>query len=105
MCCWASGIRDVAKNRILYAGPSNAAFRRNPRSATTAWEQAPRYLIRDRDGAYGEVFGSGCCGKQDLVAGKLRTEILSPADRQLVARKVAKARWAASVEPGKKEHQ
>jgi hypothetical protein len=20
------------------------------------WEQAPRYLIRDRDGAYGEVF-------------------------------------------------
>src|SRR6202040_2135829 len=25
-------------------------------SVHTGWEQAPRYLIRDRDGAYGEVF-------------------------------------------------
>ena len=27
-----------------------------PETVACGWEQAPRYLIRDRDGAYGEVF-------------------------------------------------
>ena len=37
--------------------------------------------------------------------GKLRAETLSPTKRQEIARKAAKARWATSAAPGKKEHQ
>ena len=36
---------------------------------------------------------------------KLRAAILSPQERQKIARKAAKARWGATAAPGKKEHQ
>jgi hypothetical protein len=29
---------------------------RKSAQGSSGWEQAPRYLIRDRDGAYGEIF-------------------------------------------------
>jgi hypothetical protein len=37
--------------------------------------------------------------------GKVRAKVLSPHERQAIARKAAKARWGASAAPGKKEHQ
>src|SRR6266436_5864779 len=37
--------------------------------------------------------------------GKVRAKLLSPQERQRIARKAAKARWGASAAPGKKEHQ
>src|ERR1700689_3745972 len=41
----------VASQRIR---PQNGIA--NQTTEACGWEQAPRYLIRDRDGAYGEVF-------------------------------------------------
>jgi len=35
---------------------SNRGMDRNQITEACGWEQAPRYLIRDRDRAYGEVF-------------------------------------------------
>jgi hypothetical protein len=37
--------------------------------------------------------------------GKVRAKLLSPQERQEIARKAAKARWQTSPVPGKKEHQ
>jgi hypothetical protein len=34
----------------------NAEWIANQVTEACGWEQAPRYLIRDRDGVYGEVF-------------------------------------------------
>lgn len=39
------------------------------------------------------------------MGGKQRAKLLSPADRQKIARKAAKTRWQASPARGKKEHQ
>jgi hypothetical protein len=49
---------------------------------------------------------NGHLGKKGgLVGGKARAAILTPKERQEIARKAAKARWANSAERGKKEHQ
>ncbi|WP_316219148.1 RNA-binding protein [Bradyrhizobium sp. SZCCHNR2026] len=39
------------------------------------------------------------------MGGKQRAKLLSPEDRQKIARKAAKTRWQASPARGKKEHQ
>ena len=50
------------------------------------WEQAPRYLIRDRDGAYGEVFirrlrPMGIRDRPDIAALPMAKRICRTADR------------------------
>jgi hypothetical protein len=47
------------RRQILWFGVTahpTAEWIANQITETCGWEQAPRYLIRDRDGAYGEVF-------------------------------------------------
>jgi transposase InsO family protein len=47
------------RRQILWFGVTahpTAEWIANQLTAACGWEQAPRYLIRDRDGAYGEVF-------------------------------------------------
>ena len=47
------------RRQILWVGVTahpTAEWIANQLTAACGWEQAPRYLIRDRDGAYGEVF-------------------------------------------------
>jgi hypothetical protein len=47
------------RRQILWFGVTahpTAEWIANQITEACAWEQAPRYLIRDRDGAYGEVF-------------------------------------------------
>jgi hypothetical protein len=43
--------------------------------------------------------------KGGLKGGKARAEVLSPQERQEIARRAAKARWATSAVRGKKVHQ
>ena len=49
------GARSTADFMVLNAPPT-AEWIANQVTEACGWEQAPRYLIRDRDGAYGEVF-------------------------------------------------
>ena len=52
-------IMGHGRRRILWVGVTahpTAEWIANQVSEACGWEQAPRYLIRDRDGAYGEVF-------------------------------------------------
>jgi transposase InsO family protein len=47
------------RRRILWFGVTahpTAEWIANQVTEACGWEQAPRYLIRDRDGAYGEIF-------------------------------------------------
>jgi transposase InsO family protein len=47
------------RRQILWFGVTahpTAEWIANQITQACGWEQAPRYLIRDRDGAYGEVF-------------------------------------------------
>jgi hypothetical protein len=47
------------RRHILWFGVTahpTAEWIANQVTQACGWEQAPRYLIRDRDGAYGEVF-------------------------------------------------
>jgi hypothetical protein len=47
------------RRQILWFGVTShptAEWIANQITEACGWEQAPRYLIRDRDGAYGEVF-------------------------------------------------
>lgn len=47
------------RRRILWFGVTahpTAEWIANQMTEACGWEQAPRYLIRDRDGAYGEIF-------------------------------------------------
>jgi transposase InsO family protein len=47
------------RRQILWVGVTShptAEWIANQLTEACGWEQAPRYLIRDRDGAYGEVF-------------------------------------------------
>jgi hypothetical protein len=52
-------IMEHGRRHILWFGVTahpNAEWIANQLTEALGWEQAPRYLIRDRDGAYGEVF-------------------------------------------------
>ena len=52
-------IMGHGRRQILWFGVTahpTAEWIANQLTAACGWEQAPRYLIRDRDGAYGEVF-------------------------------------------------
>jgi len=52
-------IMGHGRRHILWFGVTahpTAEWIANQLTAACGWEQAPRYLIRDRDGAYGEVF-------------------------------------------------
>src|SRR6195256_2167181 len=52
-------IMGHGRRHILWFGVTahpNAEWIANQVTQACGWEQAPRYLIRDRDGAYGEVF-------------------------------------------------
>jgi transposase InsO family protein len=52
-------IMGHGRRRILWFGVTShptAEWIANQLTQASGWEQAPRYLIRDRDGAYGEVF-------------------------------------------------
>ena len=56
MDCWIMG---HGRRHILWFGVTahpTAEWIANQVTEACGWEQAPRYLIRDRDGAYGEVF-------------------------------------------------
>lgn len=64
----------------------------------TGGEARPRSHAR-RTGQDGGCRGSGSRG------GKPRAKLLSPQERQEIARKAAKTRWGASAPPGKEEHQ
>jgi hypothetical protein len=47
------------RRQILWFGVTahpTAEWIANQITQACGWEQAPRYLIRDRDGAYGEIF-------------------------------------------------
>jgi hypothetical protein len=47
------------RRQILWFGVTShptAEWIANQLTEACGWEQAPRYLIRDRDGAYGEIF-------------------------------------------------
>jgi hypothetical protein len=47
------------RRQILWFGVTahpTAEWIANPLTQACGWEQIPRYLIRDRDGAYGEIF-------------------------------------------------
>jgi len=52
-------IMGHGRRQILWFGVTShptAEWIANQLTEACGWEQAPRYLIRDRDGAYGEVF-------------------------------------------------
>ena len=52
-------IMGHGRRHILWFGVTvhpNAEWIANQLTEACGWEQAPRYLIRDRDGAYGEIF-------------------------------------------------
>jgi transposase InsO family protein len=52
-------IMGYRRRHILWFGVTahpTAEWIANQVTESRGWEQAPRYLIRDRDGAYGEVF-------------------------------------------------
>src|SRR5712672_3034465 len=52
-------IMGHGRRQILWFGVTanpTAEWIANQVTEACGWEQAPRYLIRDRDGAYGEVF-------------------------------------------------
>src|ERR1700687_4263335 len=52
-------IVEADRRRILWIGVTShptAEWIANQLTEACGWEYAPRYLIRDRDGAYGEVF-------------------------------------------------
>src|ERR1700693_5537617 len=52
-------IMGHGRRQILWFGVIShptAEWIANQLTEACGWEQAPRYLIRDRDGAYGEVF-------------------------------------------------
>jgi hypothetical protein len=52
-------IMGRGRRQILWFGVTaqpTAEWIANQITEACGWEQAPRYLIRDRDGAYGEVF-------------------------------------------------
>src|SRR4030088_2169898 len=52
-------IMGHGRRQILWSGVTanpTAEWIANQITEACGWEQAPRYLIRDRDGAYGEVF-------------------------------------------------
>ena len=52
-------IMGHGRRQILWLGVTahpTAEWIANQITEACGWEQAPRYLIRDRDGAYGEVF-------------------------------------------------
>ena len=52
-------IMGHGRRQILWVGVTahpTAEWIANQLTEACGWEQAPRYLIRDRDGAYGEVF-------------------------------------------------
>src|SRR5467141_1441060 len=52
-------IMGHGRRQILWFGVTShptAEWMANQLTEACGWEQAPRYLIRDRDGAYGEVF-------------------------------------------------
>jgi transposase InsO family protein len=52
-------IMGHGRRHILWLGVTahpTAEWIANQVTEACGWEQAPRYLIRDRDGAYGEVF-------------------------------------------------
>jgi hypothetical protein len=52
-------IMDHGRRQILWLGVTahpTAEWLANQLTEACGWEQAPRYLIRDRDRAYGEVF-------------------------------------------------
>jgi transposase InsO family protein len=54
-------IMGHGRRQILWFGVTphpTAEWIANQLTEACGWEQAPRYLIRDRDGAYGEVFVS-----------------------------------------------
>jgi hypothetical protein len=59
----------------------------------------------DRDPTPEEQGKSPVAVTSGSKGGKLRAKVLSPQERQEIARKAAKARWGASAVPGKKEHQ
>ena len=62
-------------------------------------EKPDRDPTREEQGKMAVAVESGSRG------GKLRAKLLSPQERQEIARKAAKTRWGASAAPGKKEHQ
>ena len=52
-------IMDHGRRQILWLGVTarpTAEWIANQLTEACGWEQIPRYLIRDRDGAYGEIF-------------------------------------------------
>jgi transposase InsO family protein len=57
--CYGLLIMGHGRRHILWFGVTahpTAEWIANQVTQACGWEQAPRYLIRDRDGAYGEVF-------------------------------------------------
>src|SRR5580704_11504108 len=50
------GAWSTADFMVWRHGHPTAEWIANQITEAYGWEQAPRYLIRDRDGAYGEVF-------------------------------------------------
>ena len=50
------GARPATYSVVWRHSASNRGMDRKSVTEACGWEQAPRYLIRDRDGAYGEVF-------------------------------------------------
>src|ERR1700726_1732849 len=50
------GARPATYSVVWRHSASNRRMDRKSVTEACGWEQAPRYLIRDRDGAYGEVF-------------------------------------------------
>jgi hypothetical protein len=50
------GARPATYSVVWRHSASNRRWIANQVTEACGWEQAPRYLIRDRDGAYGEVF-------------------------------------------------
>ena len=59
----------------------------------------------DRDPTPEEQGKNAAAVASGSKGGKLRAAILPAKERQEIARKAAKARWATSAAPGKKEHQ
>jgi transposase InsO family protein len=49
-------IMGHGRRHILWRHSATAEWIANEVTEACRWERAPRYLIRDRDGAYGEVF-------------------------------------------------
>lgn len=77
------------RRQILWFGVTahpTAEWIANQLTAACGWEQAPRYLIRDRDGAYGEVFHpktaiNGYSRSADVAALSMAKRIRRTADR------------------------